>query len=390
MRKSVERFGDLLLVAACMLVFSVAASRAQDAFYADAFSDSASHGFLPDLQAAPYANSYPIPNVAPLASGCHQGDPYGYDGGYIANNCPRPTPCLETSPGRSLYWHDICLGGYRGNEPLLHESQRARIYASLESLALFRDQHGDPRDIFDSGLREFDTEFEPSLRGTVGVALGDWYRLEGTWLQELEWSDRFSTTSGVELRTLDFRSRMSSGEINLRRRVKLRDWPQHYPDYWNSFEFSTLLGLRFLELEEDIQYTAQQPALANSATVNTTNKMSGLQIGGRGQWLYEDRGWLDFEFKGALLSNDLTVVSSPNSASVGESRTAFLIDASLICNYQVSSCITLRLGYNMVWLTGTALASRNAASSLTAEMLNADHDGQSIFHGPSIGLVFAR
>lgn len=266
----------------------------------------------------------------------------------------------------------------------------------MESVAFFRDQSRQTNVIpilsngTLSGGSNLETEFDHSLRSTIGIALGNWYRVDFTWLKRLEWNDRLAATDGTQSERIDFLSQMNSSEINLRRRVKLRDWPQHYPDYWNSFEFSTLLGFRHFELSERLHHQAQSPTGTSSTVVDTSNEMAGIQLGGLAQWLYEDRGWLDLEVKGAMLSNDLKVASGPVSFQADESQTAFLIDASLMCNYQLSECFTLRLGYNLLWVTGTALATENVPPSGATPALTASHDGESVFHGPSLGFVFAR
>lgn len=237
--------------------------------------------------------------------------------------------------------------------------------------------------------REFETEFEHSIRAGFGMALGDWYRLEFLWLREFEWSDRLAVTRVDATESAEFLSRLGSREINLRRRAKIRDWPQHYPDYWNSFEFSVLIGFRWLDLDEELVYRNQTDASFESVSVRTANQMAGIQLGGLAQWLYEDRGWLDLEVKGAILSNDIDLSSATNSVQSNEHRTSFLVDATLVVNYQFSSSTTLRLGYNMMWVSGAALAAENTPTR-EARQFNASHDGETIYHGPSIGLVFAR
>lgn len=330
--------------------------------------------------------------------------------------CPEHKPCLEQTPGRSLYWQDICGSGYRRDcEPLFHDSNRARFYGSIEGVALFRDEVANNLSpmalggIINTSTSNLSTEFENGMRGTLGIALGDWYRLDFSWLGDFEWQDRDTVSSTTESHLLDFSASMNTGEINLRRRVRIRDWPQHYPDYWNSFEFSTLIGFRYLELGESMSYDLQSTSANDFASVTTTNKMAGIQVGGLAQWLYEDRGWLDLEVKGAILSNDLTVASThgrtlepadpndpgpiapppgdPVNFSGDESRTSFLVDASLMFNYQFTQFLTVRLGYNMIWVSGAALATENLSADVLRPLNDAKHDGDTIFHGPSIGAV---
>lgn len=390
--KYVDRHIRSLVVCVCMLAFAGAVASAQETFY---LGEALAAPHPPDLYGGPNVTTFPNTlSDEEISFGC---ECCQNDFGYVDNHdCLQPNlpqkPCLELLPGQSLYWQEH-PGGYRNEEPLFHDSRKARLYASLESIALFRDQTNSsnalpiiPGGLVDFGNERFETEHDFGLRGTVGMAVSDWYRLEFAWLGTSEWSDRLTGMSGLQTETHRFESQFKSREINLRRRVRIRDWPQHYPDYWNGFEFSTLIGYRYAKLNEAIR-SGVTPGI--SSIVSSSNKMAGLQIGGLAQWLYEDRGWIDLEVKGAILSNDLTVVTTPSDFNESESRTAFLVDASLMLNYQCTPCTTLRLGYNLIWLSGTALASKNVAAA-SAAALSANHSGESIFHGPTVGIVFAR
>ena len=297
-----------------------------------------------------------------------------------------PKPCLEKGPGSSTFWHDPFGNGYRYQEPLCHNSRHAKLFVFIESVSLYRDETGSTNvlpTISNGPLSssEFETEFEHSARGTLGLALGDWYRLEYSWLNEMEWTDRLAATDNGQTETTDFASSFKTGEINVRRRVRIDDWPRHYPDYWNSFELSTLVGYRYVDLSERLAF--------GSGVNRSSNDLSGFQVGLLSQWLYEDRGWWDCEVKGAILANDIEVVSHLPAFDDDESRTAFLIDASIVCNYQFSQSLTLRLGYNFYWLSGVALVSENTFAG-NASPASGRHDGELLLHGPSIGLVFAH
>ncbi len=136
-------------------------------------------------------------------------------------NCPAPVPVLETLGGHSLFWHDPCGGGYvdRDRNCLFHNSTPPLWYASAEFLPLRRDQSGsqpfqavasrdvevirnEDRDVVDRivtyprqavlGTNDFDNYFEPGFRVTIGRALGDWYRIEGSYMGAYNWSDSAS------------------------------------------------------------------------------------------------------------------------------------------------------------------------------------------------------
>ena len=129
-------------------------------------------------------------------------------GGGCVERCPAALPVLERLCGQSLFWHDPCGNGYRDREYdcYFHESTPPRWYASAEFVPLFRDQSGSQtfqalatEMISDTGTtwerqsvlatNDFDTDFEPGFRVLLGRALGDWYRLEGSYLGSFSWAD---------------------------------------------------------------------------------------------------------------------------------------------------------------------------------------------------------
>ena len=78
---------------------------------------------------------------------------------------------------------------------------------------------------------------------------------------------------------------------------------------------------------------------------------------------------------------------------MAEDVTVFMGELSLQCNYQVLPSVTLRAGYNALLVSGLALASENfqsSAAALVGGPGSLDHSGRVAYHGPSIGLIFAR
>ena len=223
-----------------------------------------------------------------------------------------PEPVCEVDTGQSLYWQDVCGGGYRHDGILFHDSVRPKWYASSESVMLFRDENTPneirpvvPDGTLDVGSDDLDAEFENNVRVLLGHSLGDWYRVEGLWQGFYEWNDTLAAQTEDEEESMEFRSTMNNAELNLRRRVRILDWPKYYGE----MEFSTMLGLRYFSTDESFEYRAESPTATNRANVSVGNEMFGAQVGSLAQWLFEDRGWLDIELKGALLSNQIDVES---------------------------------------------------------------------------------
>ncbi len=302
--------------------------------------------------------------------------------------------CDAADVGSSLYWKGIRANDYRHHDQRRSFGNRAQFYASLQAVALFRDELAATNVVpnvsggmFDASNR-LETEFDHSVQATIGAAVGDWYRLDFSWMGEFEWSDQLRVDNGATSERIDFDSNLVGAELNLRRRVKLRDWPQHYPDYWNAFELSSLIGVRYLGIDERLVARSQSAAGANLSDFRTDNEMWGVQIGLLSQWLFEDRGWLDWECKGALMANEMNV-GSQSADNISERSSAYLVEGSLTFTHQFSRCLTLRLGYQFLWISGTALVSDYTVTSATVAQ-SISHDGESIYHGPAIGLVFTR
>lgn len=373
-------------------------------------------------------------------------------------NCPAPVPVLETLGGHSLFWHDPCGGGYidRDRDCLFHNSTPPLWYASAEFLPLMRDQRGSQpfqaiaiEQINDTttydrqavlGTNDFNNNFEPGFRVTLGRALGDWYRIEGSYFGTHNWSDQaqvhyrepvggdvegnmlsplsnFGNPGGLPgLYTLtedewnpqpgldfnrnahiQFESRLNNAELNLRRRVRTAIDPQVRA------ETSCLVGLRYMGIDELFEYNDTN----HDVRVKTGNNMFGIQIGALSQFLVVDRGWIDFEIKGVMFFNDasnriesrvqnvpeLTAAQAYSPTREQAHRTAFMGDLSLMFNYQVAPAWTFRLGYNAMWLSGVALASENFlvdVNTLVSGPGALDASGRVVYHGPTIGMVLAR
>ncbi|MCL4202090.1 MAG: hypothetical protein KJ000_06330 [Pirellulaceae bacterium] len=387
------------------------------------------------------AFSHPALVSHALADGCQCG-------AGCVERCPAAEPVLETLCGQSLFWHDPCGNGYRDREYdcYFHQSTPPRWYASAEFVPLFRDQSGSQtfqalaiEDTSDTetpwvrqavlGTNDFNSDFEPGFRVLLGRALGDWYRIEASYLGTHSWSDsaevrynagapdngnllsplsnfgnpgglpglfdltddEFNPVVGIDGNTsasIRFKSEMDNGEVNLRRRVRV------VPDPQVRAETSCLVGLRYMNIREMFEY---EDSNENSVTVNTDNDMFGVQIGALAQFLVVDQGWIDFEIKGVMFFNDAsnriesTLDDDPLPAQ--RDRTSFMGDLSLTYNYQFAPSWTFRLGYNAMWLTGVALASENFivdTSALVTGPNAIDHSGRLVYHGPTIGLVFVR
>jgi hypothetical protein len=290
---------------------------------------------------------------------------------------------------------------------------------------------------------DLDGGFEPGVRALIGVSLSDWYRLEYGYMGSYSWSDSrtvrydandgtgnllspfsnfgdpegvlsldpvpdgfFNPIDGLDFNqraTIDWSSRLDSFELNLRRRVCFPT-NRHY-----AAEMSCLIGMRYVKLSEELDYRTDSPlpdpdGSQNVQVVDTKNELIGPQLGALAQFLVHHRAWINVSLKGAILFNqaESDVVANVNPGGVAtaaafsgeEDGTSFLGDLSVQFNYQFAPAWTVHAGYNAVWLTDVALATENFVSDLNTLTHNGpgsvDHDGNVVFHGPNIGITWAR
>ena len=293
---------------------------------------------------------------------------------------------------------------------------------------------------------DLDGGFEPGVRVLMGVSLSDWYRLECSYFGSYSWTDsatvRYDASDGTgnllspfsnfgdpegvlsldpvpdgffnPVHGLDFNNRacitwssqLDNYELNLRRRLCMET------DRHICAETSCLVGLRYMKLRETLDYASESPPFPgealdefqNSETVRVENDLFGPQIGALAQFLVHNRAWIDVSINGAILFDqaESRVAANVNPGGVPtaaafsseENATAFLGDLSVQFNYQFAPSGTVRVGYNAMWLNGVALATRNFVSDINALGNNCphsvDHDGNVVFHGPSIGITWAR
>ena len=386
-----------------------------------------------------------------------------------------PPPQLEQFGGWSLFWHDPCTtpGYCWAGDQYAHTAENGRVYGSVDFLPMFRDESGttvyqaratrvvtevknssgvvtdtiityerDP--VLTSG--DLNGGFEPGVRALVGVSLSDWYRLECSYFRAYEWSDsagayydasdksgnllspfsnfgyseggqnldpvpdgEFNPVHGLDFNnraTISWSSQLDNVELNLRRRLCMTT------DRHMCAQTSCLVGLRYIKLNESLNYETESPAFAdsnvpvyqNSEAVHVNNDLIGPQIGALAQFLVHNRAWIDVSIKGAILfdrakSNVVANVYPGGDLAradltAREDATAFLGDLSLEFNYQFAPAWTVRAGYNAMWLSGVALATRNFvsnANTFTNGGLGAvEHDGNVVFHGPNIGITWVR
>lgn len=174
---------------------------------------------------------------------------------------------------------------------------------------------------------------------------------------------------------VSYGSRLDSLEINARKQLN---------------DYATLMaGLRWVELGEDFRVQAL-PSPSSIYQMNTDNQMVGFQIGGNVALLNCDgRFRVDGTIASGIYFNRAEEDASWDIFSIGdrEDHVAFLGEIGLTAVLQLSDCLDLRAGYQVMWLEGVALAPDQIYSTdVTAGPAVLDTGGSLLYHGAYVGV----
>ncbi|MCX5716012.1 MAG: BBP7 family outer membrane beta-barrel protein [Candidatus Omnitrophica bacterium] len=213
--------------------------------------------------------------------------------------------------------------------------------------------------------------------------------------------------------TWDYSAKLDNAEFNVQKKISSR--------------ITMLAGFRWLQLHENLQGTTPpadifQPTwkstnpeytlndVANITTgtsapvyppfwnTSTTNDLYGLQIGAGGKLFERGRFSIGGLIKiggywnHASESTGVSIAKVVYTADASTNHAAFVGDAALQCKYQITRQLTLKFGYQALWLDGVALApgqiqetySTYAPVAVTA--LGVNSDSNVLFHGATAGL----
>jgi len=191
----------------------------------------------------------------------------------------------------------------------------------------------------------------------------------------------------VTAASFEYKSRLYNAEFNVRRSVN--DW------------LTGLAGFRWMELEDSYlaQGTGAILSTPFSEAIRSHNHLFGFQIGadaillGR-QEQFQIRGVAKAGIFGNAVGQN-TEFSDPAglgtlSAAANGSHTSFVGEIGLIGSYQVSKHVTIRGGYQVMWIEGVALAPRQIPNTdLAGGTADIEAAGGLFYHGANAGLEFA-
>ncbi len=208
--------------------------------------------------------------------------------------------------------------------------------------------------------------------------------------------------SGSSRQTVQYLSHYKSFEMNYRVRQRLgHDQLVMDPNGgWHraanaGIEREYLAGLRFMELEDKLDWRAEDIAVVGDDGhyfIRTDNDLFGFQSGG-GITYQAPRWSVGFLGKGGVYLNDalgrnqLTFTANNTNDSdlrLRENQLSFVGEFRLQSRFHITPNVSLRAGYELMYLTSVALAPSQATFIPEFSYLNTT--GDPFYHGASFGL----
>lgn len=332
----------------------------------------------------------------PFSGGMFHGlsacDPCGYCGGMGCGGCGG-TGCLGNhgawpcGSGQCCYprWFDVAIDTVflkRENLP------RNQVYSrfglgGFGGIALESDDFG-----------AFD--YQPGFRATATRQVGAGSNVEVTYLGAFNWAsahtarqnnniysvlsnygllgapDGYAETDVADYHDIAYSTDLNSIEVNLRRRWVSPSCRLHS---------SMLMGIRYVRLEEDFTHRTRvrrvdpltgNPIIAGmDYVVKTKNDMIGYQLGGELYGCITPAWGFSADLKAGIYGNHARQKTSSDSFLVGDAARPLFLEADGVTSvslvgeanlkgyYKVSSRLTLRCGYQFLYLSSVALAPEN-------------------------------
>jgi hypothetical protein len=282
---------------------------------------------------------------------------------------------VETVAG-SVSLHDVSKTP--GTE-MLNVDDLQQGFAGGPRVGLIR--HGDCG--YDLELSYFQIDGWNDYR-SIGPTPDDWLvmRAPGGFLQTQD-------EKKDQMMVWDYASRLYNAELNVR---------------WNPCARITMLaGFRWVDLWEDLQGTLPPERTWAFWDTNTRNNLYGFQIGADGKLFERGRFSIDGVVKAGIFDNvaeETTKVSIfwiPHWESASTNHAAFLGEIDLQCKYQFTRRLSLKVGYEAMWLQGVALAPGQIQDTLShfipppisVQALGVNCNSGAFYHGATAGLEYA-
>jgi hypothetical protein len=207
--------------------------------------------------------------------------------------------------------------------------------------------------------------------------------------------------SGSSSQAIDYASDLSSFEFNYRVRGRLgHDQLVMDPNgCWHraadaGFEREYLVGLRFLKLDESLDWRAKDigtPGADGTYLIDTENNLFGFQMG-TGTTFQAPRWSIGGTAKGGVFLNsalglthlDFTADDTGDAdLRLRENQLSFVGEFRLQGRYHILPNVSVRAAYEMMLITSAALAPHQATFTTDTSYLNTT--GNPFYHGASFG-----
>ncbi|MHB9049902.1 MAG: hypothetical protein ACYC35_28625 [Pirellulales bacterium] len=229
---------------------------------------------------------------------------------------------------------------------------------------------------------------------TVLTALSEYSELEARYFGIDGWNtsqtasdpggvrfDGFGALLAGQSERMDYASRLYNVEFNFRPRV--------------AEGIPLIFGVRTVQLHERFEMLRLDPppeSIGVSAHVN--NYLWGFQIGAE-PYLFGAGGPLTLEgsLKGGIYGNHASqgAFSSvlDTSAEAARNRASFVGEVGLTIDYRFSRFFAARAGYELIWLSGVALApDQGPSTDLAVPLAAIDASGTAFYQGAAASLEF--
>lgn len=278
------------------------------------------------------------------------------------------------------------------------------------------------------GTSDLKFGFEPGVRFTLGFHPDPSNSLELVYFGLHNWSDRAkrtcplgdSNSTGQSDDCLfpvfaDGDADPPSGSIgsfthafqhSIRYQSKLHNVELNYKRHfspWGNLHPSLLVGLRYVSVPERFNFlsvdddgdTCPGGGDCGIYNIRTKNHLFGVQFGGVGTYRFGPSFDLGLRVKAGLFANwakqrsRVLNESSSDTFNGSNSRTgaAGVADAGLFATWNFTPNIALTGGYQVLYVTGLALAPEQFATSPTTNATSQlNNSGSTFYHGPSVGL----
>ena len=271
--------------------------------------------------------------------------------------------------------------------------------ATADVLVLRRDVIDDVPLVIDPGSgavlynsQDIDLDFQAAPRVSIARHLIGRHAIEFEFFGVNSLTDAATVaTPGAQFTV--YGATFGTAPINMRFDSSLYSYELNWKSSWFCDRVKMVAGFRWLELDDDatVQDAGSPPQLFVGSV---DNNLFGFQWGIEGTLIKRRRLEIKAGWKGGVYSNTANFDAAFPQAGpaavfqAGGKTTAYVGEVKIGLNYQLTNCLALRAGYQMMYIKGVALLPEQL-DDLAAPLLGeAQMGGRPIYHGYHLGLQY--